>query len=283
MDRLFILFQYITPQHWLSRAVGLLAHIQQPRWFVHVLIMQFVKYFKVDMTEAAEPEPSRYLSFNEFFTRPLRPDARMIEQADVVCPADGCISQIGTISDGFLLQAKGKYFSAAALLADEQRAVEFAGGDFATIYLSPRDYHRVHMPLRGRLTASCYVPGDLFSVNDVTAQNVDQLFARNERLVCHFDTARGPMVMVLVGAMIVAGIETVWSGRVAPPPRRPQFRDYLQPPDKVVLEQGAEMGRFLLGSTVILMFPKGTVAWSNRFAPSVVTQMGESLASFVET
>lgn len=234
------------------------------------------------MTLAEEPDITRYASFNEFFTRPLRAGVRPIADADVVCPADGAISQLGSINNGLLLQAKGRYYTVEELLGgDIERAAQFSGGAFATVYLSPKDYHRVHMPVSGRLTATTYVPGKLFSVNGVTAENVDRLFARNERLVCYFDTELGPVAVILVGAMIVAGIETVWDGQVAPPPRRPVAKNYLHVPDAVQLAKGEEMGRFKLGSTVILLFPEGTVRWDERYAPGAATCMGESFARAV--
>ena len=280
MDKIFIFFQHILPHHLLSRTTGFLAQLQQPVWLKNRVIAAFVRYFDVDMSEAQEPDTSRYASFNAFFTRPLREGARPIAETDIVCPADGAISQIGPISSDLLFQAKGRYFSTQELLGgDTERAAQFKGGEFATIYLSPRDYHRVHMPIAGRLTATTYIPGKLFSVNGVTAENVDRLFARNERLVCYFDTEVGPMAMILVGAMIVAGIETVWSGQVAPPPRLPQTLDYTAAPAAVSLDKGDEMGRFKLGSTVILLFPEGSMKWRDGFRAGTATRMGEALAS----
>lgn len=280
MDKLFILLQHLVPQHVLSRCTGALAELRHPLWLKNWLIRQFIQFFDVDMTEAAESDYARYACFNDFFTRPLRDGARPLAAADILCPADGAISQLGAISNGLLFQAKGRYFSAEELLGgDEARAAQFNGGQFATIYLSPKDYHRVHMPVAGRLTATCYIPGQLFSVNGVTADNVDRLFARNERLVCYFDTACGPMAMILVGAMVVAGIETVWSGRVAPPPRHPVTVDYVNLPEPVALAQGAEMGRFMLGSTVILLFPEGVMAWVDSFQSGSGTRMGQKLGS----
>ena len=178
-----------------------------------------------------------------------------------------------------VFQAKGREYSCQELLGDRERADPFARGAFATIYLSPRDYHRVHMPVDGRLSAETYIPGDLFSVNPVTADSVDRLFARNERLICYFDTPSGPMVMVLVGAMIVAGIATTWSGQVTPPLRRPRTLDYRQPPAEVHLARGEEMGRFFLGSTVILLFPENTVIWEDRYQAGSTTRMGERLGT----
>ncbi|MGB1141524.1 MAG: archaetidylserine decarboxylase [Halioglobus sp.] len=278
MERLFIIFQHILPQHLLSRFTGFLAQLRQPVWLKNWVIARFVGAFDVDMSEAAEPDISRYASFNEFFTRPLKEGARPLADAAIVCPADGAISQLGAISQGLLFQAKGRYFTTEELLGgDSERARQFDGGRFATIYLSPRDYHRVHMPVSGRLTGTSYIPGKLFSVNGVTADNVDRLFARNERLVCYFDTDLGPMAMVLVGAMVVAGIETVWSGRVAPPPPTPRVTNYAELPAPVELPKGAEMGRFLLGSTVILLFPPDAMEWEDEYAAGTPTRMGEPL------
>lgn len=281
MDTIFIFFQHIVPQHLLSRCTGWLAELRQPVWLKNWVIGLFVRHFNVDMSEAVEPDYERYGNFNEFFTRPLVEGARPIAQADIVCPADGAISQLGEIREGLCFQAKGKYFSTEELLGgDTARAALFSRGQFATIYLSPRDYHRVHMPLAGRLTATSYIPGKLFSVNAVTAENVDRLFARNERLVCHFDTAAGPMAMILVGAMVVAGIETVWSGQVAPPPKLPLVTDFADLPAAVELAKGQEMGRFKLGSTVILLFPKDTMAWDAVYTAASPTRLGESLGRF---
>ncbi len=282
MDKIFILFQYIVPQHLLSRCTGALAELRHPVWLKNWLIRQFVQFFHVDMSEAAEPDYARYACFNDFFTRPLRDGARPLAAADILCPADGVISQVGAIESGLLFQAKGRYFSAEELLGgDAARAAQFNGGQFATIYLSPKDYHRVHTPVAGDLTASCYIPGQLFSVNAVTADNVDRLFARNERLVCYFETGRGPMAMILVGAMVVAGIDTVWSGPVAPPPRHPVTVDYVNLPESVALVQGDEMGRFKLGSTVILLFPENVMSFDACYGAGSPTRMGESLGSYL--
>ena len=282
MDRLFIFFQHILPQHLLSRCTGWLASLEHPAWLKNTLISSFVRYFGVAMEEAQEPDVKRYACFNEFFTRPLREGARPLAEDGILCPADGAISQLGPISQGLIMQAKGRHYSVEELLGgDVGRAAQFHGGQFATVYLSPRDYHRVHMPAAGQLTATCYIPGKLFSVNGVTADNVDRLFARNERLVCYFDTDRGPMAMVLVGAMIVAAIETVWAGQVAPPPRLPVSVDYRALPEPVALARGEEMGRFMLGSTVILLFPPDTMTFDQRFSAGVATRMGESMGDYL--
>jgi phosphatidylserine decarboxylase len=278
MSSLFIGFQHIVPQHAVSRCIGSFAELSGPGWLKDRVIRWFIRRYDVDMSEAAEPDPGAYGSFNEFFTRPLRDGARPIANADIVCPADGSVSQIGQVSDGRILQAKGQSFSVAELLGgDRERAAAYEGGAFATIYLSPRDYHRVHMPLAAKLDTARYVAGDLYSVNAVTAENVERLFARNERLVCHFATAAGPMVMVLVGAMVVAGIETVWSGRVVPAPRGlPAVSDLAVPSPPLALARGEEMGRFFLGSTVILLFPTGVATWQPGLAAGSGTRVGEA-------
>ena len=278
MESLFIFFQHIVPQHWLSRLTGWLAEVRYPIWLKNAVIERFVQHFEVNMAEAEQADPKAYANFNEFFTRPLRSGARPIAEADIVCPADGAISQLGEIEEGRIFQAKGQYFSTRELLGgDEERAAQFQDGQFATIYLSPRDYHRVHMPIAGQLTATSYIPGKLFSVNAVTVENVERLFARNERLVCYFDTDVGPMAMILVGAMIVAGIETVWSGQVAPADRVTVVSDFQALPEAVSLAKGEEMGRFKLGSTVILLFPKGSMAWDERYVAGTATRLGEPL------
>ncbi|TGD73085.1 phosphatidylserine decarboxylase [Mangrovimicrobium sediminis] len=280
MDDFFIFLQHLVPQHLLSRFTGWLASLEHPVWLKNWVIGRFVSHFKVDMSEAGEPDYRRYANFNAFFTRALREGARPLAAADVVSPADGVVSQAGEIVGGRMLQAKGHTFSLIELLGgDPERAADYADGSFATIYLSPRDYHRVHMPIDGELVCSTYVPGDLFSVNGTTATHVDNLFARNERLVCHFDTPAGPMAMVLVGAMIVAGIETVWAGQVAPPPALPTTRDYRHSPAPVRLARGEEMGRFMLGSTVILVFGRNALDWLPECTAGASLRQGEALAA----
>ncbi|WP_439101582.1 archaetidylserine decarboxylase [Congregibacter sp.] len=280
MDNLFILLQRLLPQHALSRLVGCLAAATGPRWLRNRVIRAFVSHYDVELEEAERPFPEAYESFNAFFTRALKPGARPLCSSGIACPADGAISEIGDIDGQRILQAKGRSYSLDALLAgDEARVRQFTGGSFATIYLSPKDYHRVHMPLDGRLQASSYVPGDLFSVNGTTAAAIDGLFARNERHISYFDTPRGPMGMVLVGAMIVAGIETVWSGQVAPRPRQVERWDHAGTPTPVLLDRGSEMGRFLLGSTVILLFPRGVAAWNEDCVPGATVRMGQQLSA----
>ena len=276
METAFIILQHLLPQHLLSRLVGKLAECRLP-WLKNVLIRRFIAQYKVDMSEAVDSEPETYANFNAFFTRALKDGARPIADAAVVCPADGAISQLGDVNHGRIFQAKGQDYSLQTLLGnDKSLAAEFDGGSFATIYLSPRDYHRVHMPVDGTLRSMSYVPGKLFSVNTTTAENVRSLFARNERAICVFDTEFGPMAMILVGAMIVAGIETVWDGQVAPPPRQITSRHY--PQDAPTLKKGEEMGRFKLGSTVILLFAKDKIDWLDKFEALTPTRLGEALA-----
>ncbi|KZX78064.1 phosphatidylserine decarboxylase [Alcanivorax sp. HI0011] len=259
--------QYLIPQHGLSRLVGMLARSEVP-WIKTTFISLFMKRFGIDLSEAQIEDPDRFETFNAFFTRALKPDARPLEAsdaADIACPADGAVSQLGAIRANQVFQAKGHDYSLYDLLGgDSALASEFTNGQFATIYLSPRDYHRVHMPVTGTLRETRYVPGDLFSVNEATANGVPNLFARNERLVCIFDTEHGPAAVILVGAMIVAGIETVFSGQVTPLPKQVVTTDY-QRTAPITLEKGDELGRFLLGSTVVLLFPEGKA----RFEPDL--------------
>lgn len=281
---LFILMQYLLPQHLLSRAMGRLGNTRLAL-IKNAFTGWFVRRYGVDMSEAAEPDFRRYATFNDFFTRALQDGARPLcdETGAVLSPADGSISEIGRIETGRLLQAKGKSYSLATLLGgDDEDARLFNGGHFATVYLSPKDYHRVHMPLTGRLSKMVYVPGQLFSVNDTTAQHVPDLFARNERLVCLFDTDAGPMAVILVGAVIVAGIETVWAGQIAPPPKTAQATDYRSPLAPVTLARGAEMGRFKLGSTAIVLFGEGAVNWEADLAHGSAVRMGQKLGSITQ-
>lgn len=279
-DRLFIVSQYLLPQHLLSRLAGCLAECRVS-WIKNSFTQWFVKRFNVDMQEAKVEDPTAYAHFNDFFTRELKEGARPIcPQADsLVSPADGAISQLGSITDGRIFQAKGHSFSATELLGgDYSLSAPFMGGQFATVYLSPRDYHRVHMPVTGTLREMIYVPGKLFSVNQTTAENVPELFARNERVVCIFDTEYGPMAMVLVGAMIVASIETVWAGLVTPPKReikRIRYDEAARAP--IRLEKGAEMGRFKLGSTVVLLFGKEQMQWAENLSEQTPVQMGQAM------
>ena len=281
-QRLFILSQYLLPHHLLSRLIGYAADCRAA-WFKNRLIGWFAKQYQVDMSEAQIEDLNAFEHFNAFFTRALKPGARPLEQSPgaVLCPADGAISQLGKIEHGRIFQAKGHSFSLVELLGgDSERASPFMGGTFATVYLSPKDYHRVHMPLAGTLTEMVYVPGRLFSVNQSTAENVPELFARNERVVCLFDTERGPMAVVLVGAMIVASIETVWAGLVTPPKRSLKtFRYDEAARAPIVLDKGAELGRFKLGSTAIVLFGADQVQWAQELVAGSPVQMGQLLGS----
>ncbi len=281
-SKIFVTLQYLLPQHCISRLLGYLAECRAP-WFKNALIGWFAKKYNVDMGIAQQPNLQEYGCFNDFFTRAIRPEARPIDQASdsIVSPADGAISQIGAIKHGRVFQAKGHSYSLLELLGgDEHRAEAFRGGQFCTIYLSPRDYHRVHMPLSGTLREMVYVPGKLFSVNRTTAQNVPELFARNERVVCIFDTAAGPMAVVLVGAMVVASIETVWAGTVTPPQRRLLVQDYSeQARQPITIEKGMELGRFKLGSTAIILFAADASSWHNELKEDTGINMGASLGS----
>jgi len=277
-DKLFIRLQHLVPQQGLSRAAGWLASTDNAL-IKNTFIRWFVKRYNVDMSLAAEENPLAYNCFNDFFTRALKPGARPIDSAadSIACPADGAISQLGKIIDGRIFQAKGQSYTAVELLGgDEALAAEFSDGSFATVYLSPRDYHRVHMPYSGKLRAMVSIPGELFSVNTVTAENVPRLFSRNERAVAIFDTDIGPMAVVLVGAMIVAGIETVWDGQIAPFASR-DIATSLYPYQNITLNKGDEMGRFKLGSTAIVLFAKDKMHWDDKFNASSPTKMGECM------
>ena len=279
MSRLFILFQYLLPHHLLSRMVGVLA---QNHLLRKLFIRAFIKRYKVDLSQAKIQDVERFENFNAFFTRELQDGARPLANAQgaIVCPADGAISQLGNITAGNLLQAKGRHYSCESLLAgDVQMAGLFRDGTFATIYLSPRDYHRVHMPMAGVLKKTVYVPGKLFSVNQTTANAVPDLFTVNERLICLFDTKLGPMVVILVGAMIVAGIDTVWAGEICPRSgkREIQITDYANRAPAVELPLGGELGRFRLGSTAIVLFPHGTINFASSLKATSSVAMGQLL------
>ena len=279
-DRLAVLPQYLMPKGMLTRVAGRVARGRRGAATTR-LIRWFVRRYGVDMSEAAEPDVAAYASFNDFFTRALRPDARPLAQADLVCPVDGAISQFGRIRGNQIFQAKGHDYSTPALLGgDAGLAAQFDDGHFATLYLSPKDYHRIHMPCAGSLRRMVHVPGELFSVNPTTARGVPGLFARNERVVCVFEGAAGPFVLVLVGATIVGSMATVWHG-VVNPPRPGRVREWRYDADDaaaVELAQGAEMGRFLLGSTVVLLFPPGGLAFNPAWMPGGAVRMGEMMA-----
>jgi phosphatidylserine decarboxylase len=278
LETLFVLGQYPLPHHPLSRVMGRLTHCRNPA-FKNLFIRAITRAYQVNLDEALEPDIKAYGCFNEFFTRPLKPEARPLTQTKgaLASPADGFLSQAGRINDGRIIQAKGKDYSAEDLLGgDAARAAPFAGGQFATIYLSPRDYHRLHMPLAGTLREMVHIPGRLFSVNDATARGVPNLFARNERVAALFDTEAGPMALVLVGAIFVASIETVWHGVVTPPTAATVQR-WTYAPESVHLARGAEMGRFNMGSTIIVLFGPDAVEWSPSLQPGAILRMGEAI------
>lgn len=280
-DRFAVLLQYLLPQKALTAFAGRCAASRATGW-TRSVIPWFIKRYGVNMAEAANPDPRSYPTFNEFFTRALRPGARPLASADWVCPVDGAISQFGPINKDQIFQAKGHQYSTRALVGgDAQLAARFDDGHFATIYLSPRDYHRIHMPCDARLKRMIYVPGDLFSVNPVTARGVPGLFARNERVVCVFDTAHGPFIQVLVGATIVGSMATTWHG-VVNPPRTPNVREWRYDDAPVALKQGDEMGRFLLGSTVVLLWPRDTLCFNPDWAPAGAVRMGEVMGRAME-
>ncbi len=273
-----VALQYLLPKTLLTQFAGAFARSQwggATTW----AIRRFVAKYGVNMSEAANPDIKSYASFNDFFTRALKRGARPLARAAFVCPVDGAISQFGPIDGNQLFQAKGHHYSTQALVGgDAALAARFESGHFATIYLSPKDYHRIHMPIDGVLARMIYVPGDLFSVNPATAQAVPGLFARNERVVCVFDTARGPLVLTLVGATIVGSMATAWHG-VVNPPRSKAVREWHYAPGHVVLKQGDEVGRFLLGSTVVMLWPRDTICFEESWSPAGVVRMGEAMGS----
>ena len=282
MTSLFIFLQHLVPHHGLSRLIGFFAR-SEIRWIKSLFITRFIKAYKVNMAEALDPDPRHYTSFNAFFTRALAPGARPMpaDEKAVVCPADGAISAIGAIHADTIVQAKNHNYSVEDLLGgDAARAAPFQNGQFLTVYLSPKDYHRVHIPLSGTLREMSYVPGLLFSVNQTTADNIPKLFALNERAVCIFDTAHGPMAVVLVGAMIVAGIETVWAGQVAPSSQGMTTTSYSDPASTPIhLARGMELGRFMLGSTAIVLFGPGMVAWNGELTAGSAVRLGQQVGT----
>ncbi len=279
-DRIKAWLQYPLPQHGLSRITHRLTRIES-KGFKDWFIRGFIRRFGVDMSEAAEPDASAYRHFNAFFTRSLHTGARPIAAgADVLaCPVDGAVSQIGAIESGRVFQAKGQSFTTQELLGgDAGSAAPFRDGAFATLYLSPRDYHRIHMPVSGNLRKMLHVPGRLFSVNPPTTRAVPRLFARNERVACLFDTDAGPMALVMVGAMNVASIETVWAGEITPPAGR-TVRAWTYKEGEIRLEKGAELGRFNMGSTVILLFAQDRIRWDADYSPGAPVRMGRKIAT----
>ena len=280
-DRLAVMPQYLLPKRLITQLAGKLANLRGGA-LTHASIRRFVAKYGVNMAEAADSRIESYPTFNEFFTRPLREGARPIADADFICPVDAAISQFGPVEHDQIFQAKGHSYSTRALVGgDQQLAHQFDHGHFATLYLAPKDYHRIHMPCEGRLKRMIYIPGDLFSVNPLTARHVPHLFARNERVVCVFDTAHGPFVNVLVGATIVGSVATVWHG-IVNPPRTRDIREWRYDDQNIVLAQGVEMGRFLLGSTIVMLFPKNVVTFAADWAPSKAVKLGEPMARAVE-
>ncbi|WP_298830395.1 archaetidylserine decarboxylase [uncultured Piscinibacter sp.] len=275
-DRLAVLSQYLLPKQAMTALAGAVAS-RRAGGLTTTMIRRFVARYGVDMNEADDPDIAHYASFNDFFTRALKPGVRPFADAPWLCPVDGAISQFGAIEHDQIIQAKGHRYSTAALVGgDAALAARFDDGRFATLYLSPRDYHRIHMPCDGMLQRMIHVPGELFSVNPTTARHVPGLFARNERVVCLFESPHGPFVLTLVGATIVGSMATVWHG-VVNPPRPGTLREWSYPAGQVCLKRGDEMGRFLLGSTVVLLFPKDTLRFNADWAPGRAIRMGEAM------
>jgi phosphatidylserine decarboxylase len=268
----FVLLQRALPQHALSRLLGQIAASERS-WLAQPCIRAFARAYGIDLADAERPQPGDYRSFNDFFTRQLKPGARVIDAdpARLVSPADGVVSQAGTLTDGLLVQAKGQRYALDDLIG--RSGARYRGGDFVTIYLAPRDYHRVHLPMTGQLVATTALPGELFSVNATTARTVPGLFCRNERLVCEFETAAGGMLVILVGALIVASIETVWGGPVSP------YRSRQDNNWNLTFKRGAEIGRFLLGSTVIVVTEPGRLALSPDLVEGRTVRMGTAIGA----
>ncbi|MFZ3159741.1 MAG: archaetidylserine decarboxylase [Rhodoferax sp.] len=279
-DRTAVLAQYLVPKQAITLLAGRIARARGGALTTR-LIAWFVQRYHVNMAEAANPDIASYATFNDFFTRALKAGVRPLAQADLICPVDGAISQFGRIEGQQIFQAKGHAYSSTALVGgDATLAAQFDNGHFATLYLSPRDYHRIHMPCAGRLTRMIYVPGELFSVNPATARGVPGLFARNERVVCVFEGARGPFVLVLVGATIVGSMATPWHGAVnAPRPGR--LSEWRYDDQSIEFRQGDEMGRFLLGSTVVMLFPQGPLEFNPAWQPGGAIRLGELMAQGV--
>lgn len=279
LTRIAVLSQYLLPKQAITVLAGKFANASAGR-LTTLVIRWFVKRYGVNMAEAAQPDIAHYATFNDFFTRSLRVGARTMAQVDLICPVDGAISQFGMIEAGHIFQAKGHSYSTTSLLGgDKDLARHFQDGSFATLYLSPKDYHRIHMPCDGQLKRMVYVPGALFSVNPETAQNVPGLFARNERLICEFDSDYGKFVMVLVGATIVGSMATIWHG-VVNPPRSKDIREWTYPEQAITVKKGHEMGRFLLGSTVVMLFPGERLRFNSEWIAGKTICLGEAMAGF---
>ena len=280
-DRLFAAFQYVIPKRALSRIVYSVMRTESPA-FKRMLIKSFLSSYRVNMAEAVQSDPLAYRSFNEFFTRPLRPGARTVAPGNdiVVSPVDGTVSQAGPLHGETIIQAKGIDYSALELLAgDADAAAAYRDGCFTCIYLAPYNYHRIHMPFGGQLRQTVYVPGDLFSVNAATARAVPRVFARNERVICEFDTTLGRMAVVLVGALFVGSMETVYAGEINPPPRRTRRPATIRKGLGQTLTKGAELGRFNMGSTVVLLFQRGKIRWESALQPLATVQMGSAIGT----
>lgn len=284
-NRLAVITQYLLPKQAITALAGKLAHLQGGN-VTTAVIRWFVKRYNVNMAEAANSDITAYQSFNEFFTRPLKAGARPLAQVDFICPVDGAISQFGNIEADQIFQAKGHAYSTATLIGgDKNAAKQYENGHFACLYLSPKDYHRIHMPCDGKLLKMTYVPGDLFSVNPTTAQGVPNLFARNERVVCEFISAtHGNFVMVLVGATIVGSMATVWhtaKNGIINPPRLPNVHMWSYTDQNITLKQGDEMGRFLLGSTVVMLFEKDALQFNADWQPARAVKLGEMMGNVI--
>ncbi len=270
--------QHLLPKRLLTELAGACARAEAGA-LTTAAIRRFIARYGVDMAEAADPDPAGYKSFNAFFTRPLKEDARPLAPADWICPVDGAISAFGPVIKDQVFQAKGHGYSTQALVGgDAAFAATYDNGHFATLYLSPKDYHRIHMPVAGRLKRMVWVPGSLYSVNPATARALPGLFAKNERVVCEFDTAHGPFVLVLVGATIVGSMATAWHG-VVNPPRHPAVKEWRYEHESIHLAQGAEMGRFLLGSTVVMLWPQVAMQFNPDWAPARPIRLGEVMAN----
>jgi len=279
-DKLKVLPQYFIPQHFLTSLVYRLTRCDIP-WFKNFIINQFINVFKVDMSLALNPDPESYSSFNTFFTRELSPGARPVSSDDrnIISPVDGIISQIDKIENDTIMQAKGKSYTLKHLLLEDELVNMFSGGTFATLYLAPKDYHRIHMPISGKLSRMIYVPGKLFAVNAHTARAVNAVFAKNERVINIFHTDIGPMAIIMVGALFVGSMETVWAGQITPAKDRIINNVQYSDNEAVRLQQGQEMGRFNMGSTVILLFPKDTMRWASGMVADKTIVMGENIAN----
>ena len=279
-DRAFARLQALLPQHLMSRTMHKVARSTRP-WLRNLLLRTVLRaYPQIDLREAADPDPFAYPSFNAFFTRALKPGVRPLEggERDLVAPVDGTLSQFGTVREGQLLQAKGLQYSAGDLLADASAARRYEGGGFACIYLAPYNYHRIHMPLAGRLRATRYVPGQLFSVNAATARVIPGLFARNERVVCEFDTEYGPLAVVMVGALFVGSIETVFAGEINPPGRRGGRVHSVEAGIGRPIPRGEELGRFNMGSTVVLLLGNQATRFAEGLDPGATLRLGQAMA-----